>query len=454
MTGNEKWRVKFVGCPTALPHSRQIGLLRPRQIAEVATGCPLALQQPQQIPFLPKRGADQRKEARETVAPVRQETQVAQQQINQQRRPDLPPHRVGAGAQKIGQLQGLLDLLEEDFDLPTAPIQFDDARRAPLQVVAQEGHRHFAPVHFHQRHDAPHQLGILPAPSRGLEPDQSVAQDFARGAFLITPHDLEAEVVLGAGDPENHSHAEVGQVGEVHVSLVKYDDFTRLDPGAEFPGAIGVVMPGGVHDGKTREKTLQVQPQMTFGGGFAAAMTRPVQARSNQRNGGRVHQMNRAAKFPGEALAGRAAEKARREIAQVFEDRPEELLSHFGGADFVGVGKIIAGGSRGPAQTGERTRMQAQGVTDIIETDAVGQLGIEQGDRMAPGTEGADFLIHSGITGEFGNKKIGNEVANLAQQIQFRGSWNGFVFLFHPCPVAGQSKSFQLFRQFLWDGCE
>jgi hypothetical protein len=27
-------------------------------------------------------------------------------------------------------------------------------------------------------------------------------------------------------------------------------------------------------------------------------------------------------------------------------------------------------------------------------------------------------------------------------------------FIFHPCRVAGRSKAFQLFRQFLWDGCE
>jgi len=44
---------------------------------------------------------------------------------------------------------------------------------------------------------------------------------------------------------------------EVHVSLVKNDDFTGLDPGTHFPRAPGVVVPGGVHNGKAGQKTLQ-----------------------------------------------------------------------------------------------------------------------------------------------------------------------------------------------------
>ena len=76
------------------------------------------------------------------------------------------------------------------------------------------------------------------------------------------------------------------------------------------------------------------------------------------------------------------------------------------------------------------------------------QLCVEQRPHMAPRAEGPDFPFHAGFPGELGNQKIGNEVANLAQQIQFRRGWNGFVFLFHPCLVAGANKSFQLFSIF------
>jgi hypothetical protein len=50
-------------------------------------------------------------------------------------------------------------------------------------------------------------------------------------------------------------------MAEIDICLVKYDDFTGLDSGAHFPRPFGVVVPGGVHDGKAGQKTLQVQPQ-------------------------------------------------------------------------------------------------------------------------------------------------------------------------------------------------
>jgi len=65
---------------------------------------------------------------------------VAQQQIQQQRRPDLPPHGILAVAQKIPQLQGLFDLPKELLNLPAATIQVGNRLRAPSQIVRQERH--------------------------------------------------------------------------------------------------------------------------------------------------------------------------------------------------------------------------------------------------------------------------------------------------------------------------
>ena len=166
-------------------------------------------------------------------------------------------------------------------------------------------------------------------------------------------------------------------MGEVNVSLVKYDDFTRLDPRAHLPRPLGIVVPGGVDNGKARQKTLQVQTQMAFGGGFPPPMLGPIHARGNQLDGGRVHQMNRPLEPPDKSFPRFATDEARREIAQVFEHRPEELLRHRRRADFVGVGQIVAAGRSGSPQAGQRTRMQAQGITHVIEPDAVSQLRIQ-----------------------------------------------------------------------------
>src|SRR6266404_1871689 len=98
---------------------------------------------------------------------------------------------------------------------------------------------------------------------------------------------------------------------EVNVSLVKYDDFACLDPSAHLSGPLGVVVLGGVDNGKARQKTLQIQTQMTLGRGFAPTMLGPIHARSDQRNGGRVHQANLAFEPTGKSFAGFAADKPR-----------------------------------------------------------------------------------------------------------------------------------------------
>src|SRR5882672_8924094 len=116
------WRVFMrIGCPTALIEPCQIGLLGRAEKASAACGYPIDFQQTAQFEFLPQRRAQQRKEPGEAVAPLAEPGAEAQQEIQQQCRPYLPAHRVGRVAQKVGQLERLLDLLEEHFDLPAAP---------------------------------------------------------------------------------------------------------------------------------------------------------------------------------------------------------------------------------------------------------------------------------------------------------------------------------------------
>ena len=164
--------------------------------------------------------------------------------------------------------------------------------------------------------------------------------------------------------------------------------------------------------------------------------------------------MNGALEFAGEALACLAADKTRGQIAQVFEDRPEKLLCHFRAPHLITIRKIVARGRRGATDAGQRSAMQPQGITYVIETDRMGELRVEQRDHMTPRTITPALSVDFGFTCELGNQELRNQIANLPQQIQFRNGWNDFVFFFYPCRVAGRSDSFQLFRQFLWDGCE
>ncbi|MDE3065931.1 MAG: hypothetical protein KGJ60_00120 [Verrucomicrobiota bacterium] len=81
----------------------------------------------------------------------------------------------------------------------------------------------------------------------------------------------------------------------------------------------------------------------------------------------RLDQVNGAFEPPRETLAGTAA--------QMLEHGPEEFLGQVRRAHLVGMGEIVAAGRGRAADAGERCCMQTQGVADIVESDAVRQLG-------------------------------------------------------------------------------
>ena len=153
---------------------------------------------------------------------------------------------------------------------------------------------------------------------------------------------------------------------KVHISLVKYDDFALLDPGAQFPRSLGVGLARRVDDRKTGQKTLQVQTQMALGRCLTPPVLGPIHTRGNQLNGGRVHHVNRPFEFPSKPLGRFATDKPRREIPQMFILRPEQLLGHYRVAHFVGVGEIV---TRGRSRTPNRRQgpgVELKRITDIV----------------------------------------------------------------------------------------
>src|SRR6266508_2450139 len=98
--------------------------------------------------------------------------------------------------------------------------------------------------------------------------------------------------------------------------------------------------------------------------------------------------------------------------------------------------------------------MQLQRIAQIVQADAMGQLGIEQADHVTPRFEGARPLLRAGIPRNSGDLMRRNVVANLAQNVELTSCWfDGFLF-FHPCRVAGSKRQANtFFFSILWDGC-
>ena len=81
--------------------------------------------------------------------------------------------------------------------------------------------------------------------------------------------------------------------------------------------------------------------------------------------------------------------------------------------------------------------MEPQTVTDIIETDGVDELGIEQRHDVTPVTASAGQLFRPQIAGQLGDQMGRNVMAKLPQDGQLGTGWRTWGFLFHPDRVAG-----------------
>ena len=208
----------------------------------------------------------------------------------------------------------------------------------------------------------------------------------ALGAGLELADDAALEVVFRAGNPKDLAGRQVGQMGEVHIRLVEDDDFSRVDIGAQLAGPLGFMLGGGIHDGAAGQEGLQVEAQMALGGGLAAAMFGPVEGAGHQLDGGGVHDVDEAFETESEFRAAVAA-KGGLQGLQMIQHGPEQLFGHFRVAGAIGMRQGVFWRGRGRTQRRQRAGVKPQRVANVVEAEAVGQLGVKQTDDVAPGSE-------------------------------------------------------------------
>ena len=105
----------------------QESLLRSPLQPERAACCPIRVEIGQQTATLPEHGAEAGEEPGEAMRPATPGMEESQQHIHQQRRPQLPLDRVTVVAEKVSNLQRLLDLLEKHLDIPAGLVEVADA---------------------------------------------------------------------------------------------------------------------------------------------------------------------------------------------------------------------------------------------------------------------------------------------------------------------------------------
>ena len=65
-----------------------------------------------------------------------------------------------------------------------------------------------------------------------------------------------------------------------------------------------------------------------------------------------------------------------------------------------------------------------QPITDVVETDGMGELGVDEAHQMTPRAEATRFLVHPGLPHQLGHHMGGNEIANLPQHSKLAAVWN------------------------------
>lgn len=129
---------------------------------------------------------------------------------------------------EVDGLDGLLDLLEEDLDVPSRPVQFDDGPRAPLQIVRQKGHHLSAPVDLAP--GAVTRCSVRGKASSNLEiSNQTSSSATTRGWPGFRRRKTVRHVFsLGPHHPVHAVPVQKGQVAQVQMRLVEQNDLARL----------------------------------------------------------------------------------------------------------------------------------------------------------------------------------------------------------------------------------
>ena len=129
---------RLLGSGRLLSHRAEagkVGLLWSCAHAPSLTGCPIEAEELVELEAVPEDAADKGEEAGEAMGPFAEEGLEAEQDVEQERGPDLPADGIGAVTEEVAELEGLLDLLEEDLDLPAAAVEVGDGGRSPVKVV-------------------------------------------------------------------------------------------------------------------------------------------------------------------------------------------------------------------------------------------------------------------------------------------------------------------------------
>ena len=405
----------------------------------------------QQVDPFPERRAGDGEEALETVWPCRKMRLEPKENIDDERRVDLPLDCIGVVSEKTADLENLLDLLEEHFDVPAPFVERAHRARTPLEIVGDEDHCSPLAVNLDPGFYAAH---LHPLPSAERDRNELIAYDVSFASGEIFDH-MVFHVVLGPGHPENSPRRQIRQMPEIHVGLVEDDDFPRKKARAEFARPRVVVLPGGTDHEAGGKEAVQIESQVHLGRGFPPPVFRPVHAVGEELEHRGIHGMNAHFESAQHPSVSASRDEAGVGGLKFAEQPPEEFFGELGAAVPVCMGEGVAG-RRGHSETGQGGLLELQPVANVVESHRMGQLRENHCAQVTPDAEFARLRVHTGLPCAFIDQPTGNMVEDLLKNRYVAAGW-WCCFCFHT-PAKWQknrsttSPNFPNIQRALWDG--
>ena len=330
--------------------------------------------------------------------------QNGDEQINGDGGPDLSADRVWRGAVKGFDAQMLLDPFEEEFDLPTALIEFGDGQRRHGEVVGQEDQplaRFWIAIADAAHRDGIIVLGVKAGEYHGLVETQ--AGGFVNGAGVTA---CAAEVLFGAGDKESAALVDAIPAGEVEVAAIH--DVERSGVPDQLVEDVDI-MNTACGDNDDRGKvSLESQQGMEFDGGLVLPKRGPGKQRETEVNGSGVQRIGGGLEFKTERLIGvKRGSLPDEHLSKIGKDTPVAI--------FVGIGQSAAGGGLADAGVVEFGAEGRQAGFDVAQTFAPSQLSKRQHEEVFVSGEFADAAV-AVVTGDTLVELVfGEEVEELGE---------------------------------------
>ena len=195
---------------------------------------PIRFEKPDDVAPHPDAYSYDSRESAEAQFPLREELEIAQQQVHQKPGPDLPLDRVLVVPDEVTELACLFELFEEQLDRPSRSVEFGHGPCGLVAVVREEGHSPHLPPDLDHRRDAPKRAIARRVLSRRSLPRRAhdLVPENLRGLGVRVGFDralkrfqrLHHEVCLLAHDEEHVPERERVEESEVRVRPVGDED--------------------------------------------------------------------------------------------------------------------------------------------------------------------------------------------------------------------------------------